>query len=105
MGTEGFGGNGEWLPAGNEASLWGDESVLELDSGDDGLILKYVKNHRTGQVKRMNFIVCKLYFNKTILLKKQVIFGLSGVSHSFEKLRKMRTSSSRKMLVRPVLPK
>lgn len=40
MGTEGFGGNGEWLPTGNEASLWGDESVLELDSGDDGLILK-----------------------------------------------------------------
>lgn len=55
---------------GYEISLWGDENVLKLESGDGGPILQLYQKPLDVQFKRLNFTVCELEFNKIIFKKK-----------------------------------
>ena len=66
MVSKGLGGGGEWGVITSEygVSFWGDENVLELDSGDGCSTLNSLKTNELYPVKRVNFIGGKLHLNK-----------------------------------------
>lgn len=48
---------------GHEVSLWDDENLLELDSGEVAQPCEYPKP-LTCALSTVNFVVCELYLNK-----------------------------------------
>ena len=72
--------NAWWfIPANRyEVSLWDDENVLKLNNVNNTQLCEYPKKKKTTthwiiQFKRMNFMVCESYLNKTVILLKMLI--------------------------------
>lgn len=43
----------------------GGKNVLKLDCSGDSQFCEYTKTHRSIYFKRVNFMVCELYINRT----------------------------------------
>ena len=43
-----------------EVSFWGDENVLELDSGDGYISLWILKTNTLYTLKKLNFMLCEI---------------------------------------------
>lgn len=62
----------DWLKGGME-ELLGDGTILDVECGSSYMMYVFVKIYRTVYLKRVNFIICKWYFNKPDLKKKFIV--------------------------------
>ena len=70
MWADGRWGNVEWLLM-DIACVWGNESILKLDSGDIFKTLYIIKNLFIVYSKK-TFMICKLYLSKTLKSRLKV---------------------------------
>lgn len=65
----GAGDSRDWGMTANwyKVSFGGDENILNLGNGDDCKTMNVLKLTGWYTLKRMNFIICKLYLNKATI--------------------------------------
>lgn len=56
---------------GHGASLWADENILKLDSGDDSEYTEKIKPHWIVYLTWVNFILYELDLNKAVIIKRK----------------------------------